>query len=225
MRKLSLICDCGQRMMVPESAIGQTGLCPNCGVEIDITAKNTRPYKAARRSGGLMVKARRVKEEPKQSKQSWREFAAAVDLYSAQRYAESLAILGGLLERHPDNPNVQVAIEQCMKSLQESTAEGRTYAREAVDLDSLNPEIVKSVILDKMTGASDDAIQLQAANMAAHILGLYGKDAKAPEVQLDDLPNILLRRAGSNGKHQSRNDGHQPIPRLPKHGHIKEEIS
>ena len=211
-------------MMVPESAIGQTGLCPGCGAEIDITAENTRRYEPPRRGGGLMVKRRPAKQEPEQREQSWREFAAAVDLYSAHRYAESLAILGGLLERHPDNPHVQTAVEQCMESLQESTGEGRSYAGEAVDLDTLNPEVVKSVILEKMTGANDDAIQLQAANMAAHILGLYGNKVKPPEVQLEDLPNILLRRPENNGKDRSGKTGPRPVPRLPGRSRVEEEI-
>ena len=56
MRKLVVTCECGQRMQVPRSAVGKTGLCPTCGQSITITNDNATaapPPSAARGSRPL----------------------------------------------------------------------------------------------------------------------------------------------------------------------------
>ena len=42
--KLLVTCTCGQKVVVPDSAIGKTVKCPRCGKSLPITHENTQPY-------------------------------------------------------------------------------------------------------------------------------------------------------------------------------------
>lgn len=196
MSKLALTCACGQEMAVPENAIGKKGLCPDCGTEIRITKKNTSPWRK-RRGGGLLALSRGASPPALQrasEDDAARQFAESVDLYNQRRYAEALTVLNGLRKNHPDNPHIEAAQGQCALALQRSTAGGTQYAGEAVAQDILTPELVKSVVLDKMLNASTDDAQLQAADLAAQLLGMYGPLTAFSEIGEDDPPEVMLAK-------------------------------
>lgn len=189
MTKLSLTCACGQEMVVPESAVGKIGLCPGCGVQINITPDATRPYQPRRREGGRLLSLRReAKQDNTNRQEAWRQFAAAVDLFNTRRYAEALAILDSLLTQFPGNPNVQIARDQCMEALHRTTTSAYSYDGESIDDGYLHEDLVKSVILDKMLNGTSDDIQLKAAELAARVLGLYEAEQPAPILYPMALP-------------------------------------
>ena len=104
MRRLIVTCTCGERIQVPRSALGRTGLCPACGEMIAITNDTAT-------AESLRTPAPKPKTEP-QKQNGPREtdvkllFGQAVDLYFAQRYGESFAILAELARRFPDDPDI-----------------------------------------------------------------------------------------------------------------------
>lgn len=174
-------------MVVPGSAVGKTGLCPGCGAEIQISAENTRPYEERkRRGGGLLALRREVNTGNDNREESWRRFAAAVDLYNTRRYAEALTLLNALITQFPGNPHVETARNQCMEALQRTTLSGYTYDGAPVDDGVLNEALVKCIVLDKMLNGAAEEIQLRAADLAARMLGLYESDpldAEAPDLE------------------------------------------
>jgi len=183
-------------MLVPASAMGRVGLCPSCGAEVRITAQNTRgpghtPDPARRPGSGLLGRhravARRV-SEPRE--ESWRKFAAAVDLYNAHRYAEALVLLDALLHDYPDNAHVHAARNECIAALHGAPALPRHYNDQPVPEQTLNADLVKSVVLEKLLHG-DDATQLRAAELAARIVGLCGNGREA----LGDADAPLSRTA------------------------------
>ena len=192
MSKLALQCDCGQEMAVPDNALGKKGLCPACGTEIRITKENTTPWRK-RRGGGLLALARSGPPAVQMAKDddAARLFAEAVDLYNQRRYAEALTVLNTLQGAHPGNPHVETAQRQCALALQRSTGGGTRYAGAAISQDELSPELVKSVVLDKMLNAGTDEAQLQAADLAAQLLGMYGPLTSYSEAD-EEPPEVLL---------------------------------
>lgn len=204
MSKLTLTCGCGQEMLVPESAMGKVGLCPQCGREVTITRVNTREIASAppapRRPGsGLLNKRHAVRRVNELREESSRKFANAVDLYNNKRYAEALAILDGLMSDFPDNGHVQSAREECLRALHGLPALPRTYDERPVAEQTLNADLVRSVILEKLLHG-DDATQLQAADLAARLLGILG-NGHAPQLHPGVTPDALLVRPGaSEGK-------------------------
>ncbi len=180
MGKLNLICECGQRMVVPDAALGKAGLCPNCGREVTITRKNTRPYLRQSGGDGLLRQHQLAKPTSELKEKAWREFATAVDLYNVKRYAEAFAILDGLLERFPGNPHVELARDQCLTALHEPERPALEYHGKDVDTSNLNPDLVTRVILDKLCHGSSDTVRLHAADLAARILGMYTDTAPTP---------------------------------------------
>lgn len=197
MGKLTLTCACGQEMLVPVSAIGKVGLCPQCGREVAISRENTRTPDSApptpRRPGsGLLNKRHAVRRVNELREESSRKFASAVDLYNNKRYAEALAILDGLMNDFPDNGHVHSAREECLHALHGLPALPRTYGEQPVAEQTLNADLVRSVVLEKLLHG-DDATQLQAADLAARLLGILG-DGHAPLVRQSATPDALLLR-------------------------------
>lgn len=196
MSKLSLTCACGQDMLVPESALGKVGLCPSCGVEIPIGTDNTRPYEPPRPTGGrlLSLQHRATPRDPDQQEQSWRRFAEAVDLYNDRHYAEALTLLNTLQEEFPGNPHIQTAREQCLRALQRSATALQVYDGQQIEDVRLSPELVKSVVLEKMLNSKDESVQLQAAQLAAHLLGMF-QPATPPTQEATPAapPDIVLQ--------------------------------
>lgn len=200
MGKLTLTCTCGQEMLVPESAMGKVGLCPQCGHELLITHANTRaldssPPEPRRPGSGLLNKRHAVRRANELREESSRKFASAVDLYNNKRYAEALAILDGLMSDFPDNGHVQSAREECLRALHGLPALPRTYDERPVPEQSLNADLVRSVILEKLLHG-DDATQLQAADLAARVLGILGNGHASP-LHKGVTPDALLMRPGT----------------------------
>ena len=231
MGKLTLTCACGQEMLVPDSAMGKVGLCPQCGREIAISAANTRPLKPepaaeTRRPGsGLLGKRHVVKRVNELREESARKFAAAVDLYNNHRYAEALAVLDLLRTEFPDDHHVQSAREECLHALHGLPALPRTYDKQPIAENSLNADLVRSVVLEKLVHG-DDAIQLQAAELAARLLGMLnnGGAAAAPRqvtpsaetLQTADAAGDILagavRAAVSDALHEVFSPGAKEAP-------------
>jgi hypothetical protein len=204
MSKLTLTCDCGQEMLVPESALGRTGHCPACGRALVADPDRAQPYAGPAHGGRLLSMQRTTRRAPAPAtageggeESGWREFAEAVDLYNGKRYAESLALLNALHARHPDNPHVYAARMQCLRALQRSANALQEYDGTRVADTRLTPELVKSVVLDKMLHAKDEGVQLQAAELAARLLDLFprpmtGPPPEAPEAHAAP-PDMMLR--------------------------------
>ncbi|GMV92723.1 MAG: hypothetical protein AMXMBFR82_25010 [Candidatus Hydrogenedentota bacterium] len=127
MRRLMVLCVCGERIQVPRSALGRTGLCPACGRVISITAESATTVK-----GPVPAKPAPVQNAEPFANASWnsgngrasavpveakRRFAEAVDLYFSQRYAQALSIFESLAEDFPENTDIVSGRQMCMVAL------------------------------------------------------------------------------------------------------------
>ncbi len=180
MRKLLLTCACGQDMLVPETAVGRTGLCPGCGEKLQIGEENTRPYRPRKHGDGLLSLRQKVKQDSTSRDEAARQFAQAVDLYQTRRYAEAYALLDGLIERFPGNPHVEQARDECMRAMQGNLVPALEYQGTQLDTTTLSEDLVRGLILDKMCNGATEEIQLKAAELAARVLGMCGNGA-APQ--------------------------------------------
>ena len=138
MRRLMVLCVCGERIQVPRSALGRSGLCPACGRVISITAssatpakgpvpakpasvqnaspfQSTSPFQGGGSSFGASWNSGNGSAAPADAK---RRFAEAVDLYFSRRYAEALSIFETLAEEFPDNADISSGKSMCMAALQ-----------------------------------------------------------------------------------------------------------
>lgn len=176
-------------MSVPESAIGRNGLCPACGAEIAITREKAQAAAATgvssaqpRRGGGLLARrnALQVSHDNGNREEAWRKFASAVDLYNGRRYAEAMTLLNALQQAYPGNPSINAAQQQCAEALKEAASPVFNYGGAQISEEVLSEDLVKGVILKKMLQGSTEEIQLQAAELAARVLGLI-ETAPRPE--------------------------------------------
>jgi hypothetical protein len=203
MRKLIVSCDCGTKIRVPYSAIGRSGLCPECGRTVAITGARAVPSNGndAADSGDGSTRARGIRRlfgrgAKNEEEDAKRRFAKAVDLYFSHRYAEALAIFADLSRRFPGNADIASGHEQCLQALQapprlalkdESAAEG-----------ALDADTVRRTVLDKLLHGSTEQVQLQAADIACRMLGLYaGSGAKARGGRKSDTARVDAK-AGSD---------------------------
>lgn len=184
MNSFTLICPCGQSMSVPESAVGRTGLCPACGKELQITRDRLRDGPGKRRGGGLLSRRNslQVTKNNENREEAWRKFATAVDLYNNKRYAEALTLLNALQQVFPGNPHVEAAQVQCAEALKDATSPVLQYDGAPVAETTLSEELVKGVVLKKMLNGGTEEIQLQAAELAARLLGLFPQPHSSPEM-------------------------------------------
>lgn len=196
-------------MQVPRSAIGRMGMCPTCGATIKIrstntetTGKPTNSLLSGSRSSWWRGSGAQPTEDAK------RKFGEAVDLYYTGRYAESLAIFDALIQQFPGNPDIENGRLQCLNALRKgnrtyalddkSGAVGSMYA--SGDLDE---KTIRRIVTDKMLRGESEAVQLQAADIAARLLGLYGKASgtEAPsapaETESEDVPENGVSTNGS----------------------------
>lgn len=213
MRKLILTCDqCGQRMQVPRSAIGRMGMCPTCGTTIKIRSTNTETTGAPKNSllsGSRSSWWRGSGAQP--TEDAKRKFGEAVDLYYTGRYAESLAIFDSLIQQFPGNPDIENGRLQCLNALRKGN---RTYALDdksggggggVYASGDLDEKTIRRIVTDKMLRGESEAVQLQAADIAARLLGLYAKRpdpeapaaAEEPASAEDDAPENGARANGS----------------------------
>jgi len=121
-----VLCVCGERIQVPRSALGRTGLCPACGRVIAITAESATTVKGpvpARPAsiqnaapGGASWNAGNgsANAVPPEAK---RRFAEAVDLYFSHRYAQALSIFESLAEDYPENSDIISGRQMCTAAL------------------------------------------------------------------------------------------------------------
>jgi hypothetical protein len=176
-------------MQVPRSAIGKTGMCPTCGQTVLITADNTRPVTPPQRGRLFGLKNtswwRGAAEPPEDSK---RRFGQAVDLYCSQRYAEALAIFNSLAKQFPGNPDIENGRAQCINALKRPPAlalEDKSSPRPDARLEE---STVKEIVLEKLINGSNETIQLQAAELACRMLGLFNKNGHvSPETLQHEL--------------------------------------
>lgn len=176
MRKYTITCKCGQRMLVPRSAVGKRGMCPSCGDAVDIgpdfverqshrNASYLRPG-ATRWQGGGSVSSDEARQR----------FGQAVDLFYAGRYAEALAIFDLLARQFPANAEVESGRARCVAVLNRKALPGalggataRLPSPQGGDLDA---PTIKRVVLDIMIHGSNSEVRLQAAELACKLLGL-----------------------------------------------------
>ena len=176
MRKLLVRCTCGQEMQVPRSAFGKSGMCSSCGRTVRIGSDNTRPFgptptgagrSGANYGGGKSFNWRRIAGPSEDAKQ---QFGKAVDLYTAHRYAEALAIFDSLAREFPDNPEIDQARRQCLRAMNRTTLPAPVET--AGTGGKLDEHTIRQVLLAKMLNGATDSIQLQAAELAARMLGM-----------------------------------------------------
>lgn len=199
MDKLSLTCLCGQDMIVPTSALHRAGLCPNCGAKILITEENTRPVDQRRR-GSLLSRMRDIQTTTEPREEAWREFAAAVDLYNARRYAEALTLLNALGKKFPGNIHIEAARDQCMAALQQTVEGASNYNGHPINDDVLSPELIKRIVLDKLKHGATEDVQLRAAEIAAQILGLSSTQDKAQRLDRSDKKQSIVIEGWSRAR-------------------------
>jgi hypothetical protein len=185
MRKLILTCECGQRMQVPRSAIGKLGMCPQCNRTIRITGANTagpgaQALSTERNLGGKRTWWTGSRQGHEPSEEDKRRFGEAVDLYYGGRYAEALAIFDELARLYPGSNDIEAGRRQCTAALSRGPKAPRGGERPALpDGAALDEETVRRVVLEKLLAADDEAVQLQAADIACRMLGLYPGAAAA----------------------------------------------
>ncbi|MBX7255448.1 MAG: hypothetical protein K1Y02_03715 [Candidatus Hydrogenedentes bacterium] len=135
MQRLVVTCVCGERIQVPRSAIGRTGLCPACERPITIRSQNATPARtqpaprAVEVSPSVPVPASSVMPGPLAANRvmmaaddSKRRFSQAVDLYFNGRYAESLTLFDALVQEFPDLEEIKTGRALCLGALRKSPA-------------------------------------------------------------------------------------------------------
>lgn len=173
-------------MQVPRSAIGKTGLCPNCGRTVPITGDNTTNEnrakgggRAAFDSGGSFAAPSGVSGGP--SDDAKRRFGQAVDLYYNHRHAEALAIFNGLAKDFPGNADIETGRALCLEALR--SASNRLALEDkhgGAGGDGLSVSLVRQVVLEKLLYGGTDAAQLQAAELALKLLEMGEGGSGAP---------------------------------------------
>ena len=191
--RLTLVCVCGQTIIVPASAMYRNGLCPDCGAEVHITPENTRTTEDRDRprvaGSGLLRRQwqasakSETRADTQHREDAARRFASAVDLYNGKRYAESLTVLDGLLRDFPGDPHIHAARDECLGALHAPRA--LPYLAEGPEPSEapghLTMDLVEAVLLDKLLHG-DDAVQVAAAQAAQAFLA-EREDRQASEYQ------------------------------------------
>jgi hypothetical protein len=176
MRKYFITCDCGERLQVPFSALGRTGICKTCGRKLHIMPDLAQSEEAA--SGAAAVSEDALLPSPEISEEMRQRFGRAVDLFQRQQYAEALAVFDAFDPVLPGNPEIRMARDQCLSALRK---------KRLIDESQLDEATVRRVVLDKLLCSPSEAVQLQAASLACRILGLFAdRPAKADEANEAD---------------------------------------
>ncbi len=218
MRKLLVTCICKERIQVPCSALGRTGLCPSCGRSITITNDNAVPMNTFKYAGladarqtfgndpaGAGVRAD-VGLDPEEAN---RKYGEAVDYYFVGRYAQAIVIFNQLQSRLPKDPDIACGIRLCLSALRsrppammiEHTGteipgigfddeEAEPEAPEQPVQQTLTAQTVCDVIMDKLLNGSTEEVQLQAAELAGRMTGLLS-DEPLDEQQAADFACTL----------------------------------
>jgi len=177
MRKLVVTCQCGQRLQVPYSVLGRTGVCTTCGRTFEIQPDNARRDTPQVQHDAPTLREARWQRMQGVSDDVRQLFGKAVDLYGQQRYAEALAILDSFAQRYPGNPDIEQARGQCIAALRRPRLGGPDQPEKR----ELTIETVKEIVLDKLLCGAPE-IQLKAAEIACTLLALQnGHPPKATE--------------------------------------------
>jgi len=166
---------CGQIMRVPPGSQGRRGCCPACGHEIHLSPARLHPLdraQAPRPGGGLLRhRAQRTHQASAATREAaGRRFAEAVDLYGEGRYAEALYVLDALKRDYPANDEIDTARAQCLAALGAAPAGlPAPHAPEA--------HAVRRVVLEKLLYGRTESVQLEAAALAARLLGMLPDEA------------------------------------------------
>lgn len=188
MRKLVVTCQCGQRLQVPYSALGRTGVCTTCGRTVDIQPDNARRDTPQVQRDAPTLREARWQRMPGVTDDVRQLFGQAVDLYGQQRYAEALAILDSFAQRYPGNPDIDQARAQCLAALRRPRLGAPTGANDPTEKPELTIDTVKQIVLDKLLYGAPD-IQLKAAEIACTLLALQNghspKTADTPPAPAD----------------------------------------
>jgi len=193
MRKLILVCECGERMHVPRSALGKTGLCPSCARPIPIRADNTFTTGSDETAATPQTASAGRTPSNMPTEDDKRLFGEAVDLYFAKRYGEAMALFNVLDGRYPGNSEIEKGRMLCLKALQNQRTLALEDKRRRLNGKALNEDTVRRFVLDIMLNGSSETVQLQAAELACRMLGMLGdKEAPAPqETSSDGLADKL----------------------------------
>ncbi|MFO7775751.1 MAG: hypothetical protein R6W89_08145 [Candidatus Hydrogenedentota bacterium] len=229
MRKLILSCSCGQRMQVPRSAIGRTGLCPSCGTAVPITAENTTQASVrgagpdtAPPPGGGGGGWSGARQSP--TEDAKRKFGEAVDLYYRRHYAEALAIFNGLARQFPGNAEIERGRDQCLAALRGAGGYQESFSPEsylslpgdgAKPNGQLDESAVRRVVVDKLLHSVSEPVQLQAAELACKLLGLLEGGAPRPSSDTSDAEG----RTGSAAPIHSVKNGEDGFISYPRSIH------
>ena len=181
MRKLIVTCECGQRLRVPYSALGKTGVCVTCGRTIQILSGNTRREGLNQRLESSVLRETQWPRRTILSEEDRQRFGKAVDLYAKQQYAEALAIFDSFLEQFPGNPEIEEARNQCLRALKRPRLGAPQGAAKLPGDTKLDADTVKRVVLERMLYDTSGTTQVEAARLAWQILGLSGNSSGAKE--------------------------------------------
>ncbi|HRK34860.1 MAG TPA: hypothetical protein PLJ47_09735 [Candidatus Hydrogenedentes bacterium] len=214
MRRLMIHCSCGERIQVPQSALGKAGICPSCGTTIQITKENATPY---RPGSGPSTAPPRQTSQP--GERTWtggganapddvrRRFAEAVDLYFAKRYSEALVMFNALSALMPHDADIQMGQSMCLNALRKISPLGLGHEMRAqlpAPVESnpdrveailngptpdLDPNFFRRFLADKMLHGANDEIQLRAAELAAKILGYLDTPQRPPAPEPEVVDN------------------------------------
>ncbi len=212
MAKLVVVCSCGQQSRVPYSALGRIGLCPGCGGTVRITKNNTRPEDKGPRIAPASVRPAWTKSKAAPSADAIERFGRGVDLYNQGRHGEALAVFNALAEEMPDTPEVEQARSHCVAALRRlRLAQSATAERDTAP-DDLTEAEVRRVILEKMrSGESDaDRLQLEAARLAAEVLGLIGRPPSGGDAIASGPPHADDQRSHGASGNGTASDTNEP---------------
>ncbi len=180
MRKLIVTCECGQKLRVPQSAVGKTGACVSCGRIMQISPENTRRENGRKRRAAAAGNMR-WQDWMGPKKDAVERFGRAVDSFNARHYAEAMAIFDSLASEFPNSPEIEQARVQCLEALHRQKVHALTFQPGAPSgEEKLDRETIEKVVLDKMLYGTSDEVRLNAARLAAEILGLIKAPAASP---------------------------------------------
>lgn len=199
MRRLVVQCNCGERIQVPQSALGRTGLCPSCGTTIAINKDNATPLRPAAEPPRPLAPQERSWQGSHSAEGAppdiRRRFAEGVDLYFAKRYSEALVIFNTLAAAMPHDADIQMGQSMCINALRKLSPLGLShegfgghlpappYSEERSEAllngptPSLDSDFFKRFLFDKMLHGSSDEIQMRAAELAAKMFCTPGEGA------------------------------------------------
>ena len=183
MRKLLVTCMCGERIQVPRSALGRTGLCPSCGRALKISSDNASPMQSGNAYAAPNTNVR-IPAPESTIEDAQLTFGKAVDHYYAGEIAQALVLFSRLRALYPDREEIIRARSLCAKAIRQATPlppQPPTHLLDAPNTDEpspddtadLTPDSIRKFILHKMLHGETELAQIQAAELAGRMVGLF----------------------------------------------------